>query len=93
MYVLAVVSADGCKICLPESVITRVYAADCKFCGMFLKPTEFVPSTVQFDRVPLVGVPRLGVVNVGLVLKTVDPDPVDDVTPVPPLATGKAVPL
>ncbi len=55
---------------------------------MFLKPTESVPSTVQFDSVPLEGVPRIGVTKVGLVLSTVLPEPVDVVTPVPPLATA-----
>ena len=49
-------------------------------------------SPVQLDNVPLVGVPRIGVTNVGDVLKTTLPDPVEVVTPVPPLATGSAVP-
>ena len=31
---------------------------------MFLKPTASVPSTVQDDNVPLVGVPNIGAVNV-----------------------------
>jgi hypothetical protein len=35
-----------------------------------------------------VGVPKIGVTNVGLVDKTVLPVPVLVVTPVPPLATG-----
>jgi hypothetical protein len=43
---------------------------------------------VQFVNVPDVGVPKMGVTNVGLVLKTLLPLPVDVVTPVPPLATG-----
>ena len=60
--------------------------------GIFLKPTASVPSTVQDDNVPLEGVPNTGVVSVGLVESTVFPLPVDDVTPVPPLATGSAVP-
>lgn len=34
------------------------------------------------------GVPRFGVTNVGLVSSTTLPEPVDVVTPVPPLATG-----
>lgn len=55
---------------------------------MVLKPTASVPSTVQLDKVPLDGVPSTGVVNVGLVPKTTAPDPVEVVTPVPPLATG-----
>jgi hypothetical protein len=34
------------------------------------------------------GVPKSGVVNTGLVDKTLLPEPVDVVTPVPPAATG-----
>ena len=45
-------------------------------------------SPVQFVRVPLVGVPNRGVTSVGLVLSTVLPEPVEAVTPVPPLATA-----
>ena len=44
---------------------------------------------MQLVSVPLVGVPKIGVTKVGLVDKTVLPVPVDVVTPVPPLATGK----
>jgi hypothetical protein len=43
---------------------------------------------VQFVNVPDVGVPNTGVTSVGDVLKTTLPEPVDVVTPVPPLATG-----
>ena len=32
---------------------------------------------------------KIGVVKVGVVLKTTEPVPVFDVTPVPPLATGR----
>ena len=39
-------------------------------------------------RVTLVGVPNIGVTNVGEVLKTFEPDPVDVVTPVPPFVTA-----
>jgi hypothetical protein len=39
-----------------------------------------------------VGVPKIGVTNVGLVLSTVLPEPVEVVTPVPPEVTGSAVP-
>jgi hypothetical protein len=42
--------------------------------------------------VPEVGVPKIGVTRVGLVESTVLPEPVEVVTPVPPLATGR-VPL
>jgi hypothetical protein len=40
-------------------------------------------------KLPDVGVPNTGVVKDGLVDRTTDPVPVDVVTPVPPLATGK----
>ena len=45
-------------------------------------------NPVAFVRVTLVGVPNTGVTNVGDVLSTLLPEPVDVVTPVPPLATG-----
>jgi hypothetical protein len=45
-------------------------------------------NPVQFVKVPLVGVPKTGVTNVGLVESTLLPEPVEVVTPVPPLATG-----
>lgn len=56
---------------------------------MLLNPTVFVPSAVQLDKSPLVGVPSAGVTSVGLVDSTLLPDPVLVVTPVPPLATAK----
>jgi hypothetical protein len=43
---------------------------------------------VQFERLPEDGVPKTGVTSVGLVDKTTEPEPVEVVTPVPPLATG-----
>jgi hypothetical protein len=43
---------------------------------------------VAFVNVTLVGVPNTGVTNVGDVLRTLLPDPVEVVTPVPPLVTG-----
>ena len=46
-------------------------------------------SPVQLVKVPEEGVPKTGVVSVGLVDKTTLPEPVEVVTPVPPLATGK----
>ena len=59
-------------------------------------PTGSVPVTpvvsgrpVRLVATPDVGVPNSGVTNVGLVLNTTDPVPVDVVTPVPPFATGK----
>jgi len=45
-------------------------------------------SAEQLDKLPEVGVPSSGVVNVGLVDNTTLPVPVEVVTPVPPLATG-----
>ena len=65
VYVLALASPDGWKMCLPASARTSVYAALWLFCGMFLKPTSFVPSTVQDDKMPDAGVPSAGVVSVG----------------------------
>jgi hypothetical protein len=56
---------------------------------MLRYPTEFVPSTVQLLKVPEVGVPKTGVTKVGDVDKTLLPEPVDVVTPVPPLVTAK----
>lgn len=48
-------------------------------------PVMFVPTKAD-------GVPRAGVTKVGLVAKTTEPEPVDVVLPVPPLAIGKADP-
>jgi len=44
---------------------------------------------VQLLKLPEVGVPKTGVTKVGEVDNTVLPEPVEVVTPVPPLATGK----
>jgi hypothetical protein len=49
----------------------------------------FSVGNVQFVSVPEDGVPNAGVTSVGLVESTVLPEPVEEVTPVPPLATGK----
>jgi hypothetical protein len=49
----------------------------------------FSVGNVQLARFPDVGVPSTGVTNVGLVESTVFPEPVEVVTPVPPLTTGK----
>ena len=43
---------------------------------------------VALVNVPDVGVPKMGVTSVGLVDRTLLPEPVEVVTPVPPLATG-----
>jgi len=59
-----------------------------------------VPVSLVLIKVALVGIvvplmlvavatPRTGVTRVGLVDRTVAPEPVDVVTPVPPLATGR----
>ena len=48
-------------------------------------------NPVQLVNVPDVGVPRTGVTNVGLVERTLFPEPVELVTPVPPWATGIVV--
>ena len=45
-------------------------------------------NPVAFVSVTEVGVPKMGVTNVGLVDKTTEPVPVLLVTPVPPEATG-----
>lgn len=45
-------------------------------------PVMFVPTKAE-------GVPKAGVTSVGLLDNTTLPEPVDVVTPVPPLATGK----
>ena len=44
---------------------------------------------VHVLKLPDCGVPKIGVVNDGLVDSTFEPLPVEEVTPVPPLATGK----
>jgi hypothetical protein len=51
------------------------------------KPVTFV--IVPEDGIPSTGAVRVGLVIVGLALKTTEPVPVEAVTPVPPLATGK----
>jgi hypothetical protein len=48
-----------------------------------------IGNPVQLVRVPLVGVPSTGVTRVGEVERTLFPEPVLVVTPVPPLATAK----
>jgi hypothetical protein len=45
-------------------------------------PVMFVPTSAE-------GVPNAGVTNVGEFDNTTEPVPVDEVTPVPPLATGR----
>jgi hypothetical protein len=45
-------------------------------------------GNVQLAKLPEAGVPSAGVTSVGLVESTTDPEPVEDVTPVPPFNTG-----
>ena len=65
---------------MPESANTAVYAALWLLTGMFLNPTASVPSTVQAESTPLVGVPSTGVTKVGDVANTKAPVPVSSVT-------------
>jgi hypothetical protein len=70
------------------------------FAGVDVKPvpplaTGSVPVTPVVKGKPValvsvadVGVPSIGVTSVGLLERTVLPEPVEPVTPVPPLATG-----
>jgi hypothetical protein len=55
--------------------------------------TPVVPASIgkleQLDRLPDDGVPNAGEVKLGELERTTLPDPVEPVTPVPPLATGK----
>ena len=57
-----------------------------------LTPVE-IGKPVPFVKVTDVGVPKIGVTNVGLVDKTKLPEPVELVTPVPPCATSMVVAL
>jgi hypothetical protein len=57
-----------------------------------LTPVE-IGKPVPLVKVTDVGIPKIGVTNVGLVDNTKLPDPVDVVTPVPPLATAIVVAL
>jgi hypothetical protein len=53
-----------------------------------LTPVE-IGNPVAFVKVPEAGVPNAGVTKVGLFDRTTEPVPVEEVTPVPPLATGR----
>lgn len=46
-------------------------------------------GNVQFAKLPEDGVPNAGVTSAGELDKTTEPEPVEDVTPVPPEATAK----
>jgi hypothetical protein len=60
---------------------------------LFVGNVPVVPPSIgkpaQLVNVPELGVPKTGVTSVGDVESTVAPDPVEVVTPVPPLATDK----
>lgn len=64
---------------------------DCGFVAVAALPVVFWFSVgnVQLAKLPDAGVPRAGATKVGLLDSTTLPEPVDVVTPVPPLATGK----
>jgi hypothetical protein len=53
-----------------------------------LTPVE-IGNPVMFVATPEAGVPNAGVTSVGEFDNTTEPVPVDEVTPVPPLATGR----
>lgn len=53
-----------------------------------LTPVD-IGKPVRLVATPEAGVPNAGVTKVGLVDRTTLPEPVEDVTPVPPLATAK----
>ena len=73
------------------SPITGVNACRCAVVNLFIvNPLTAVDENVNAVALAL---PSIGVTNVGDVDSTVFPLPVDVVTPVPPLRTGKAVPL
>ena len=86
MFISAAVAVSPKLVKAPEAVVEPVppLATD---------NVPVVPATigrpVALVRVTAEGVPRFGVVNVGLVERTTEPVPVDEVTPVPPLATGR----
>jgi hypothetical protein len=50
---------------------------------------SIIGKPVQLVRVPAVGAPKFGVVKEGELESTTDPLPVELVTPVPPLDTGR----
>lgn len=60
-----------------------------RFAGRVPVVPASIGRPVAFVSVALDGVPSAGVVKLGLLDKTTEPVPVDVVTPVPPLATGR----
>ena len=82
----------------PEPVSSVMAAAKLAYVGVAKKVATPVPKPltpvligkpVALVNVTDVGVPKIGVTNVGEVDKTTFPVPVEVVTPVPPLVTGK----
>ena len=71
------------SVACPSSIDPTPNAADVEG----VKP--LIGKPVQLVSVPADGVPKLGVTKVGEVESTLLPLPVEVVTPVPPLATGK----
>ena len=84
--VMATVAALLEVTILPASASTKVYVVPVWALIAYVTPSN---GRVQFVKVPLDGVPKIGVTKVGLVDNTVFPVPVDEVTPVPPFATGR----
>ena len=56
--------------------------------GIVIAPVEAVPTNPDTAKLVAVATPNTGVTKVGDVLNTMATVPVDEVTPVPPLATG-----
>ena len=85
----------------PEPVSSVTAAAKLADEGVAKKVATPVPKPdtpvligkpVALVKIAADGVPRAGVTSVGLLDNTTEPVPVDVVVPVPPFATGKAVP-
>lgn len=81
--VVPVPVCDAIAVAFPDEVITPVKLA----LVVTLLEVKAVAVPVMFVPTNADGVPRAGVTSVGLVERTLLPEPVDDVTPVPPLAT------
>ena len=88
---------DGATVCtapvpLPRMTLLAVRVVE-PVPPLATDKVPVVPATigrpVAFVKVAAEGVPRFGVVSTGLVERTTEPVPVEEVTPVPPLATGR----
>ena len=77
-------------VCVPPVNVTAGVPLDAVSNVLPVTASAFDPIVAPLSArdVP-VAAPKTGVTNVGVVDSTVLPDPVDVVTPVPPLATGK----